>query len=214
MHSISRISEIPPRDRLWPVAELLVAGALILGANILDVVPTSETPWLVALGWLSLRLRGCSWRTLGFPRPARWLATAGTAQAPAVALQLISELVIEPLTGRADLSEFHSLAGILPASLGMLAVVWTMAAFGEEMAHRGHVLARAAALGHYSSSAYAIAIVVGLLFGFGHFYQGLAGMIGSTVSGLLFGALDLKAGRSLRLPVLAHGFSIGKVTAS
>lgn len=208
IHSSSQISEIPPRDRLWAAAELLVAGALVVGANILEVVPISETPWLVALGWLSLRLRGFNWRTLGFRRPDRWGTTVGTALAAAIALQLLSEFVIEPLTGRPDLSDFHSLVGNLPASLGMLALVWTIAAFGEEMAYRGYVLNRAAALGHYSSSAYGVAmIVVSLLFGIGHFYQGLAGVIGSTVSGLFFGFLYLKAGRNLWLPILAHGFS-------
>jgi membrane protease YdiL (CAAX protease family) len=208
MHSSSQISDIPSRDRSWAVAELLVAGALVIGANVFDVVPISETPWLVALGWLSLRLRGRTWRTLGFRRPDRWITTVGVALAAAVALQLLSEFVIEPLTGRPDLSDFHSLVGNLPASLGMLALVWTIAAFGEEMAYRGYVLERAAALGHYSSAAYAIAmVVVSLLFGLGHSCQGWAGVIGSTVSGLLFGLLYLKAGRNLWLPILAHGFS-------
>ena len=208
MHASSQNSDIPPRERSWAVAELLVAGSLVVGANIFDVVPVSETPWLVALGWLSLRLRGRTWRTLGFRRPVRWIATVGAALAAAVALQLLSEFVIDPITGRPDLSDFHSLVGNLPASLGMLALVWTFAAFGEEMAYRGYVLDRAAALGHHSSAAYATAmVVVSLLFGIGHFYQGMAGVIGSSVSGLLFGLLYLKGGRHLWLPILAHGFS-------
>jgi hypothetical protein len=199
---------VPPHDRSWAVAELLVAGALVVGANVFDVVPINETPWLVALGWLSLHLRGRTWRTLGLRRPIRWITTVAAALAAAVALQLLSEFVIEPITGRPDLSEFHSLAGNLPASLGMLALVWTLAAFGEEMAYRGYVLERAAALGHHSSVAYVTAMVaVSLLFGLGHFYQGMAGMIGSSVSGLLFGFLYLKGGRNLWLPILAHGFS-------
>jgi membrane protease YdiL (CAAX protease family) len=187
---------------------LLVAALLVVGANVLDVVPVSETPWLVALGWLSLRLRGRGWRSLGFRRPARWLTTVGVALAAAVGLQLLSEFVIEPLTGRPDLSDFRSLVGNLPASLMMLALVWILAAFGEEMAYRGYVLERAAALGQHSSSAYITAmVVVSLLFGLGHFYQGPAGVIGSTVSGLLFGVLYLASGRNLWLPILAHGFS-------
>jgi hypothetical protein len=76
------------------------------------------------------------------------------------------------------------------------------------MAYRGYVLDRAAALGRHSSAAYAMAmVVVSVLFGLGHFYQGPAGMIGSTVSGLWFGLLYLKSGRNLWLPILAHGFS-------
>ncbi len=208
MHSGSLIGGISPRDRRWAVAELLVAGALVVGANVFDVVPISETPWLVAIGWLSLRLRGRNWRSLGFRRPGRWISTVAVALTAAAALQLLSEIVIEPITGRPNLSDFASLVGNFPASLGMLALVWTIAAFGEEMAYRGYVLDRAAALGRHSSAAYAMAmVVVSVLFGLGHFYQGPAGMIGSTVSGLWFGLLYLKSGRNLWLPILAHGFS-------
>ena len=206
-------SDVSSRERTWAAAELLVAAALIVGANIFDVVPISETPWLVALGWLSLRRRRLSWRTVGLRRPGRWITTIGVALVVAVAYQLLSEFVTEPLlerlTGeRADLSDFRSLVGNLPAALGMLALVWTLAAFGEEMAYRGYVLERAAALGHHSRAAYVVGmVVVSLLFGVGHWYQGVAGVWGSAVSGLLFGVLYLKGGRNLWLPILAHGFS-------
>ena len=205
--------ELSPRQRLWATAELLVAGALVIGANVFDVVPVSETPWLVLLGWLSLRLRGLGWKTLGLRQPRRWIITIAVALAAGIALQLLSEFVTEPiierLTGRAaDLSSFRSLVGNLPATLVMLALVWTLAAFGEEMAYRGYVLERAAALGQHSSAAYLVAMVaVSLLFGLGHYYQGLAGMVNSAFSGLFFGALYLAAGRNLWLPILAHGFS-------
>ncbi len=127
------------RARWWAVAELLVAAALVAGANLWDLVPVSETPWLVALGWLSLRLRGLAWGTLGLRRPNRWVTTIVVAIGAAVLLQLLSEFVIEQLTGRPDLSDFEFLVGNLPGALGMLALVWTLAAFGEEMAYRGQV---------------------------------------------------------------------------
>lgn len=188
--------------------ELLLAASLVVGANVFDVVPVTETPWLVAVGWLSLRLRGRRWRHLGFRRPKRWAKTVAVALGAAVALQLLSEFVVEPITGRPDLSSFQSLVGNLPASLGMLGLVWTLAAFGEELAYRGYVVERAAALGRHTPLAYVTAVVVvSLLFGLGHYYQGWAGVVGSSVSGLLFGALYLAAGRNLWLPILAHGFS-------
>lgn len=201
------------RMRTWAVAELAVASAIVVGANVFDLVPISETPWLVGLGWLSLRLRSLRWRTIGLRRPASWIATIGVALIAAIALQLLSEFVTEPiiarLTGeRPDLSDFRPLVGNLPAASGMLALVWSLAAFGEEMGYRGYILDRAAALGHHSSAAYWVAmVVVALLFGLGHYYQGMAGVASSTVSGLLFGALYLNAGRNLWLPILAHGLS-------
>lgn len=206
-------SEALPRDPAWAWAELGLAGALVVAANIYDLVPVSETPWLVALGWLSLRRRGLAWRSLGLRRPASWAATIGIALVVAVAYQLLSEFVTEPLlarfTGqRPDLSDFRSLVGNLPAALGMLGLVWTLAAFGEEMAYRGYVLERAAALGHHSSTAYLVSmVVVSILFGVGHTYQGAAGVAGSAISGLVFGGLYLRCGRNLWLPILAHGFS-------
>jgi hypothetical protein len=206
-------SGFSPRKRLWAAAELLLASALVIGANVYDVVPVSETPWLVMLGWLSLRLRGLTWQALGLRRPRNWITTTAVALVAGVALQLISEFVTEPiierLTGQTpDLSSFRSLVGNLPAALGMLALVWTLAAFGEEMAYRGYVLERAATLGHHSSAAYLVAmVVVSLLFGLGHYYQGVAGMVGSAFSGLFFGVLYLAGGRNLWLPILGHGFS-------
>jgi membrane protease YdiL (CAAX protease family) len=187
---------------------LLISGALVLGANLFDIVPISETPWLVILGWFSLRRRGLTWRTLGLRHPGRWITTIGTAFGAAVGLQLASEFVIEPVIGRPDLSDFQSLVGNLPGALGMLALVWTFAAFGEELAYRGYVLERAATVGHRSPAGYATAVVaVSALFGLGHFYQGAAGVMGSAVSGLLFGVLYLKGGRNLWLPIIANGFS-------
>ena len=205
--------EASPRRRLWAAAELLLAAALVIGANVLDVVPVSETPWLVLLGWLSLRLRGLTWKALGLRRPRSWIITIAVALTAGIALQLISEFVTEPLIERltgqtADLSSFRSLVGNLPATLLMLALVWVLAAFGEEMAYRGYVLERAAALGQHSSSAYLVAVVVvSLLFGLGHYYQGVAGVVNSAFSGLFFGALYLAGGSNLWLPILAHGFS-------
>jgi CAAX protease family protein len=197
----------------WASAELLLAAALVVGANVYRVVPVSETPWLVLIGWLSLRRRGLGWRAVGLERPKTWTITIAVALAAAVALQAASEYVIEPLLQRLagstpDLSDFRPLVGNLPAALGMLAVVWTLAAFGEEMAYRGYVLERAATLGRKSPAAYLAAmVIVSALFGVGHWYQGPAGVVGSVLSGLVFGGLYLAGGRNLWLPILAHGFS-------
>jgi len=43
---------LPARERLIAAAELVLAMALVFGANVLDIVPVSETPWLVLVGWL------------------------------------------------------------------------------------------------------------------------------------------------------------------
>lgn len=107
-----------------------------------------------------------------------------------------------------DLSSFAGLVGNLPATLGMLVLVWTLAAFGEELGYRGYVLERAASLGGHSKAAYAVAMaLISALFGLGHVYQGAAGIVSSAVAGLYFGTLYLASGRNLWLAILAHGSS-------
>jgi hypothetical protein len=34
----------PHRERLWAALELLLATALVVGTNVYDVIPVSETP--------------------------------------------------------------------------------------------------------------------------------------------------------------------------
>jgi membrane protease YdiL (CAAX protease family) len=202
------------RESRWLAsAELAIAAGLVVGANLYDIVPISETPWLVLLGWISLRFRGLRWRSVGFCRPPRLWTTIALALVAGIGLQLLSAIVLEPvieqLTGqRADLSDFTSLVGNLPECLVMLGLIWTLAAFGEELGYRGYILNRAAAIGRGTPAAYAVSlVVVSVLFGLGHWYQGPAGVCGSTMSGLYFGGLYLASGRNLWLPILAHGFS-------
>jgi membrane protease YdiL (CAAX protease family) len=201
------------REQVWALAELLLGAAIVYAANVLKLLPINETPWLLAAAWISLRRRKTGWRTLGLRSPGSWRTTFALAVAAGVLLQLLSEYVTEPLLyslthERPDLSDFRSLTGNLPAAAGMLLLVWTLAAFGEEIAYRGFLLERAASIKGGSTTSYVFAVVAtSLLFGIGHYYQGPAGVAGSAVSGLTFGALFLLSGRNLWLPILAHGIS-------
>ena len=202
-------------NRTVPLAlgEFALAAAIFAGASVYHVVPVSETPWLFLLGWLSLRLRGLRWSALGLRRPASWLRTFVMALGAAVFLQCFSTFVTDPvmtrLTGHtANLSMFEPLVGSVKWLLLGLGAVWTLAAFGEEMVYRGYLLNRAADLGSGTPAAWAIGLaVVSLLFGLGHLYQGAAGVVDTTVTGLVMGGLYLAAGRNLWLPILAHGLT-------
>lgn len=194
-------------------AELALALLIFVLVNFLHVIPFSETPWILLLGWLSLRARGRGWRSLGLVKPASWRQTLLVAAATAVVLQVLSIFVIEPVVTRIsgqplDLSRFAPLVGNVKLALVGLAVVWTLAAFGEELAYRGFVLNRAADLGQGSARAWAIALVaISVLFGLGHISQGPVGVVDSTVSGLAFGGVYLALGRNLWAPILAHGLT-------
>ena len=88
-----------------------------------------------------------------------------------------------------------------------LLIVWTFAAFGEEIAYRGYLLTRAADIGGRSITAYWIGIMfVSILFGYGHYYKGPSGVIDSGIAGLILGTVFMLAGRNLWVCILAHGF--------
>jgi membrane protease YdiL (CAAX protease family) len=97
--------------------------------------------------------------------------------------------------------------GNLPMLLLWLAIVWTAAAFGEEMFFRGFLVTRAMAL--FRGVPFAAVFAVGipaLLFGLGHFYyQGLRGLVMTAAIGIAFGAAFLLMKRNLWPLVLVHG---------
>src|SRR5262245_6890749 len=104
-------------------------------------------------------------------------------------------------------AEAAAITGNLKIALLALVIVWSFAAFGEEIAYRGYLLTRAADLGNRTKTAYLVGVVfVSVLFGYGHYYKGPSGIIDSGVAGLILGSAYLITGRNLWTSILAHGF--------
>lgn len=201
----------PIPERAAAAAEIALVVALTIGHRVLRIIPVDETLPILLFGWLSLRLRGTGWRGVGLTRPPRWPRTLALGIGTGAGLQILSEFVTEPLiehlTGQvADVSEFRPLVGNVKLLLVYFAVVWSWAAFGEELTYRGYVLNRIADLGKRTPLAWAASLaLVTALFGFGHSYQGLAGMIDTGIHGLILGILYLATGRNLWASIIAHG---------
>jgi uncharacterized protein len=197
--------------RAAAAVEILLVLGITVGHRVLRIIPVDETLPIFALGWLSLWLRRLGWRGIGLTRPASWGLVVALGVGTGIFLQVLSEFVTEPLITHlthqvADMSEFTPLVGNLKLAAVYFVLVWTWAAFGEEMTYRGYVLNRAADLGGRTGFAWAggLLLVMGL-FGFGHSYQGLAGMLDTGIHGLVFGILYLASGRNLWPCVIAHG---------
>ena len=196
-------------NRLMIAAELLVAAALqTLQAFRLI---SAALIYLLMIGWLSLWLRKSGWRQLGLRRPTNWLQTIGLGIAAGVIYQAVSIWLIAPLlyqiTGKPiELSQFASLHNDVPQLLLWLAVSWTIGAFGEEMVYRGYLLNRLADLFGRSTGGWVIgALISSALFGLGHAYQGITGILETFLFGCVMAGLYLAGRRNLWLPVIAHG---------
>lgn len=202
------------RQSPWlAVGEVLLAFAVTV-ADRFGLVPLSNTPFLFILGWISLRLRGLRWRDVGLVRPPSWLRALAVGSAAGIAMELLALFVTEPLFARLvgrhpDLSDFRPLVGNFGLLLGLLALSWLLAAFGEEMVYRGYLLNRVAGLGQDTRGSWIVSlIVVSAFFGWAHGEsQGLTGMLQEGFAGLLLGLLYLGSGRKLAVPIVAHGVS-------
>ena len=198
------------RQRGISLIESLVAAAIIIGHNVFRIAP-NEVPILFVLGMLSFRLREGSWGAIGFARPASWKRTILFAAVIAV-IRLLGGAVIESVTAHfwppvIAPSGANEIAGHPLVALQWLAIVWTFAAFGEEVSYRGYLLTRAADVGGRTQrSLWIAAVLSGVLFGFGHYYKGPAGVVDSGFAGLLLGAAYVLARRNLWVCILAHGF--------
>jgi membrane protease YdiL (CAAX protease family) len=198
-------------QRWLSLAELAVGSAIVIGHNVYHVVP-NEVPILFVIGLISLRVRDGGWRVIGLGWPASWRRTVLFALAAAAVRVLLGQFVVDPITAHfwppaIGPSGSDEITGHAMVAMQWLLLVWTFAAFGEEIGYRGYLLTRAADVGGRSKVAYWVAVlIVSVLFGYGHYYKGPAGMIDSGMAGLVLGAAYLLSGRNLWVCILAHGF--------
>jgi CAAX protease family protein len=191
--------------------ELCLGGAIVLGHNVYHLVP-NEVPILFVVGWLSVRMRNDRWAAIGFKRPPSWTRIVGLALAAAALRILLGDFVIEPLGAHfwpaiKGPGGSEQIAGNIKLALFGLLLIWTFAAFGEEIVYRGYLTLRGAEVGGGSTVAiWGATLLVSVLFGFGHYYKGPAGILDSSMAGLILGAVYLISGRNLWAAVLSHGF--------
>jgi hypothetical protein len=204
-------SASPLVSRIFSASELLFGAFIVIGHNVFHIVP-NEVIVLCVLGLISVRLRDGRWSAMGSTRPVSWRRIFLIAAAAAVLRILVGQFAIEPITSffwpKPSAPELaNEIRGDVKIALLALLIVWTFAAFGEEIAYRGYLLTRAADIGGRSTTAYWIGIIfVSILFGYGHYYKGLSGIFDSAIAGLILGTACMLADRNLWTCILAHGF--------
>jgi membrane protease YdiL (CAAX protease family) len=212
----SSVRDVRIPHRNWRNSKWLTVSELLLAAFLFTLaafhhLPLGRGPWLLVLGWVSLYVRKIGWQGIGFKLYRRWPTTLTLGLGCGVLLELfelfVSQPVLEHIIGKkADLSQFQDLRGNLKEAALYILLVWIVAAFGEEMIYRGYLMNRVADLMDRTRKAWIVSlIVVHVVFGLSHLYQGLTGVIDEGLMGVLLAAIYLRTGRNLAVPIVAHG---------
>src|SRR5689334_18068860 len=148
MTTTDETPRLDARERLLSAAELACAAWIVIGHNVFRIFP-NEVPILAVIALVSAKLMRGGFAGLGFRRPTSWRLVIGLAVGAAALRLALGSFVIEPLSAHIwppivapkGASEIpHNLG----AALAALGIVWTFAAFGEEIGYRGFILGRAA----------------------------------------------------------------------
>jgi hypothetical protein len=102
------------RKHQWMAAAECLLVLLLFAADVYRWIPVSKTPFLLGVGWLSMRLRRVTWGSVGFSRPRNWAVAIGLGLLAGVGMDLLELFGTNPLFSRlvgrpADLSDFHPL---------------------------------------------------------------------------------------------------------
>jgi uncharacterized protein len=211
VNSITATTASDWRTSKWLALGELAGVALIFVAAYLHFIPFSKTPFLLALGWISLWMRRVGWRGVGLKRYRSWPITLALGIACGILMEVFQLFGSQPLlvwlfNKEPNLQDFAFLRGNLGMTLAAIAAVWVLAAFGEEMVYRGYLLNRVADLGNRTTLAWvASLVVVTSAFGFAHSYQGVTGIVDEGLMGLLLALIYFGTGRNLAVPIVAHG---------
>ncbi len=206
-------------DIVMVFAPLLILGSLgewlgdgtVLGAVFINLAYILS----VGVATLVLKSRGRGWRDIGLARPASWPKTIllgfGVAVG-AVLASVIFQVIVQVIPGvelaPRDQSSFDAISGNLPLLILYLTAAWTIITFGEEMIFRAFLTNGLAALFPGRKAQWSLALIgSSIIFGLAHFSWGLAGVLETTVLGLVFGSAYLLSGRNLWVTIIAHGLA-------
>jgi membrane protease YdiL (CAAX protease family) len=180
-----------------------LGGVMITLAYVLSVV----------LATVVLKRRGSGWREIGLARPDSWRKTIllGLGAFVVTALAYVAiQVIMQNLPGLeiapADKSSYNPIYGNLPRLIFYLIAAWTTIVFGEEMLFRGFLMNSLAGFFQHAKAKWALALIgSSLIFGLAHFSWGIAGIIETTIMGLVLGFIYLRTGRNMWVTIIVHG---------
>jgi uncharacterized protein len=186
-------------------------NVVLLGGPLLFVAMV----YCLSVVWVSSKARGAGWHEFGLSKPKSWFRTTLMSIGVYVGFILAYILIVSPILkfifphGVVDLSRFDHLRGNLPSLIiNIIVHAFITAGFMEEFLWRGYLINRLVDLqGKKTLLTLIIAIIFSsVIFGIGHFNQGLMGMIKVGLIGALLGTAFVVLKRNLWPVIIVHIF--------
>jgi len=150
-----------------------------------------------------------SWSDLGLAKPVNWWQPILVGLGCFISILLYSGIIapwVKETWGQINISHLYILKQNLPQLISALIAVWISAAFLEELVFRAFFINSLEILfGPGKISVYAAVAISALIFGGIHAYQGISGIITTTIIGIIFGIAYIVNGHRIWPLILVHG---------
>jgi membrane protease YdiL (CAAX protease family) len=200
------------------MGEGLIALLIVLSMSIaLAVSGIKKTPGIGILlslaGIIAAILFGhTSLSGIGFVPQENWLQTVILSLLLGVGIAVLGIVLIDPLAEKLtgiphDYSIVDGVRGNIKGLLTTILLIWVTVAFMEEILFRGFLMTELVkVLGIRTLALTTNIIIVSVVFGLSHWYQGKSGVISSGLIGVLISLIFIYSSFNLWLVILVHGF--------
>ncbi|TBW27922.1 CPBP family intramembrane glutamic endopeptidase [Gramella sp. KN1008] len=162
-----------------------------------------------AVVYFNKKIFNWSWSDLGLAKPANWWQPVLVGLGCFVSVLIYSAIIdpwVKEVWGDINISHLYVLKQNLPQLIFALIAVWITAAFLEELVFRAFFINSLEILfGPGKWSAYTAVVLSAVVFGGIHAYQGISGIITTTIIGIIFGFAYIINGRRIWPLILVHG---------
>ena len=189
---------------------LFIVTVIIVGLLLLIFAGQLGTLLFYVVVLITLWATRWDWKYFGMTRP-NWPNTILKAVFFTISIFILSDFLIQPLVefhfGKIDLSEVSGLEGNFINYVIFILLGWILGGFCEEIIFRGYLLKRLAIIFGDTNKAWLFsAVIISIVFGFAHSYQGLSGIIITATIALLLSLIFIFNKNNLMVLVLTHGF--------
>lgn len=209
LQKLIEVRDLP--DSQMVTFALISLAAIILIASAIKKKGSLGVMLVALLIFVAARLGLTSLAQIGFVVPENWLRIVLVGLLIGSGLSLLNIMLIGPLIENFtkqphDVSIVDGVRGNWKSLLSWLALIWTFAAFGEELLYRGFLMSQLTKLMGTSLLAFVLNVLfTSIVFGLSHSYQGRSGVWSTGIIGVFLGVIYILNGFNLWLPIVVHG---------